>query len=645
MKQLHDLRGNGSRYFVYAMGVLFSCFSVFAPSGFAQQPASWAEIVGSISNDPNQTEAINKLLLEAQKEAGKGIIRRAYKLEDVGKNRTWLDGRSEALEDEIRETFALAMSDFAACNQLAQSLPLTAVAARITGDEAVIQFILDQLNETAGWSPLQRPGWTLYKPGNRLPEDGKDGNWLATGCGIRAIVTALEIMGDRIPSELQEKLKQLLQKEIASIADDWETKRPWFVSGNNAITNQWVLPTEGLVRACLYLGVEQNREAYELGVANLMQALSVHGPKGEFEEGVGYANFTVNSMLHAARAMAVVGDRRAMEHPFLKYFPTWLVHHIQPGRMTVNCFDAGNAQIPREHNGWRSLLSLLVFTLQSEAANWALIEQFDGPSEDLPGILCSGISATIPKTPPNLYAAYERAAMVVWRDSWKDDATGVWVRGGHELDQHDHQDRGHINFIARGKPVLIEAGTPSYSNPDMGVHYASGAGHNVLQIGTYFPKRPYPIQSQGLYEGWQKAGCVASIQVEQLNSQGGHVIVDGSACYDGVDTWRREVKWTSAGIKITDRIKLAAGKLETILFRWHLGTATEVEISIPGSSVNVNWIDASAQFAANHPLVIRQYKAPDATVTSKEDHQHTCLEVLSQNKVQELTVTAEWTSH
>ncbi|MFV2069411.1 MAG: hypothetical protein ACC645_20805 [Pirellulales bacterium] len=34
-----------------------------------------------------------------------------------------------------------------------------------------------------------------------------------------------------------------------------------------------------------------------------------------------------------------------------------------------------------------------------------------------------------------------------------------------------------VNYIAAGKPILIEAGTPSYSNPDMGVHYASGAGH------------------------------------------------------------------------------------------------------------------------------------------------------------------------
>src|SRR5690606_7346869 len=123
----------------------------------------------------------------------------------------------------------------------------------------------------------------------------------------------------------------------------WETKRPWFVRGENPITNQWVLPTEGLVTACLVVGKDRFPDAYELGVANLLKALDAHGPDGEFEEGVGYASFTVTSMLHAAHIMAVHGDRRALERPFLARFPTWLVHHLQPGDMLINCFDAGPA--------------------------------------------------------------------------------------------------------------------------------------------------------------------------------------------------------------------------------------------------------------------------------------------------------------
>ena len=199
-------------------------------------------------------------MADAREAADLPIVRRAHTLEDVGKNRTWLDGRANALEDEIRETFALAMSDFAACNLLATELPLLAAAYRMTGEAVFRDRVMAQLRESADWTPLQRPGWTLYSPGHRLPSDGKDGNWLATGCGVRAIADTLELLpAGTVDDALVKRLHALLEGEVAGVVDDWETRRPWFVRGNNPITNQWVLPTEGLVRACLLLGVDAHR--------------------------------------------------------------------------------------------------------------------------------------------------------------------------------------------------------------------------------------------------------------------------------------------------------------------------------------------------------------------------------------------------
>lgn len=618
------------------------CF-IFSTGVFAgaQESAGsvsdWSTLIDRLAADSTLEQEVQTLIEEAEAEVKKGIVQRAHTLDEVGKNRTWLDGRANVLEDEIRETFALAMSDYAACNLLARTLPMIAAAWRLTGNEEFKAHLVAQLEEASGWSPLQRPGWTLYKPGNRLPADGKDGNWLATGCGVRAIVTTLDIMGDDVDSALREELQGLLETEIESIVDDWESKRPWFVRSNNAVTNQWVLPTEGLVRACLHLGIDKHREAYELGVKNLLQALSVHGKHGEFEEGIGYANFTLTSMLHAARAMAVEGDRRAVDHPFLARFPTWAVHHIQPGRMTVNCFDAGNAKIARDNAHWRSLLALLVFAEQSEVANWALWEQFDGPTNELIGLLSRMVSRKIERIPPPLFAAYERAPMVVWRDSWRDDATGVWVRGGHELDQHDHQDRGHVNFIARGKPILIEAGTPSYSNPDMGVHYASGAGHNVLQIGTFFPERPYPPQSRADYDGWQKAGGIAPITVHRLDGDGGSVWVEAGDCYEATEKWLRHVEWHTEELIVRDEVVLKSDREEVVLFRWHLGTDVNLDIVRDAEEIAAEWTDARLCFRADRPVEVRQYKAPDSTVTSQQDHMHTCLEVTTREKENRLS--------
>jgi len=586
--------------------------------GTEGQPVkSWAEWVDRAAKDERLAGARAEFLTRAREVAALPIVRRVYRLEDVGQHRTWLDGRSNALGPETKEKFALAMSDFAACNTLASEMPLLAAAYRMTGEEAFRARVLAQLAEAASWSPLQRPGWTCYAPENRLPADGKDGNWLATGTGVRGIADALEIMPPgTIPPPLRARLEALLEGEIAGVVDDWQVKRPWFVSSDNPITNQWMLPTEGLVRACLVLGVDKHRAAYETGVRNFLRALQAHGRAGEFEEGVGYADFTVTSMLHTAHAMAVAGDRRALEQPFLRHFPTWLVSHLQPGDMLINCFDAGPAT---GHERLRPLLSLLAVCTGSDVARWALASLADGPAVDIPGLLARGSANLGASAAPPLFAAYERAARVNWRDSWDPAATGVWVRGGHRLDQHDHCDRGHVNLILHGRPVLIEAGTPSYDNPRMYSHYHAGVGHNVLQVGEDLPEtRPAPIT------------------VRRLNAKGGKVVVNPTACYKGVERWLREVEWSADWLAVTDTVALAKGREDTILFRWHLGTTQPVSVTGAGGKFEVTWEGVRLTLEASSPITVSQEMLPDNTLPpvpggTAEPH-HTCLVVRSEGK-------------
>jgi hypothetical protein len=606
---------------------------------------SWGALLDLSAKNPETAEARAQFLSHARELAAEPIIRRATRLEDVGQNRTWLDGRSRALEDEIRETFALAMSDFAACRTLSDELPVLAAAYRLTNDKAFLERAIAQLAEMVSWKPLQRPGWTLYSPGHRLPPDGKDGNWLATGCGVRAIGDTLDILPEgAIGKSLQERIVELLEGEIAGVRDDWETRRPWFVSSNNPITNQWMLPTEGLVRACLILGVDENKEAYDLGVKNLLMSMDAHGRQGEFEEGFGYASFTMTSMLHTAHAMAVAGDRRAIEHPFLRNFPTWLVHHFQPGDYVINCFDAGGSFGASKSS--QSLLALFAVCTGSPVARWALEHQLGGPSNDLSGLASRGLGPVDKDAAPPLFASYERATRVNWSSSWDSDATGVWVRGGHELDQHDHQDRGHVNFISRGRPILIEAGTPSYDHSLMMTHYSTGVGHNVLQLGTEFPVETADAGKHFWLPGWQKRGGVAPISVARLDASGGEVTVDGSSCYDGLGRWLRRVKWGVGDLEVEDEVSLreGAGK-EVILFRWHLGAEEEVSIAGEGMEYTVTWGDARVSITADVPLVVSQTPMPDHTLAGhdgSEDpaNKHQCVVVQSKDPVSALRLNA-----
>ena len=580
-----------------------------------ESTAIWAVLLDAVRNNSTLATDRDKLISNARRIAKLPIVKRVYKYEDVGKFRTWRDGRAVPLAGSPRQLwFALAMSDYGTSQTINKELPLLAVAFRLTGEDIFRQRIIRQLEEVVSWSPLQRPGWTLYAPSNRpVPADFNDGNWLATGMGVRALADTLEIMPpDSLPAQLIEKLHALLRKEIAAICDDWRTKRSWFIRLNNPRTNQWVLPTEGLIRACLVLGKEKHRNEYELGVRNLLTALNSQGPKGEFYEGIGYANFTVQSMLHAAHAMAVVGDMRGLDHPFLRHFPTWMAHHLQPSRLRINCFDSGGAKTPVTDAGFRGLLSLFVVLKGDPVARWTLENQFSGPSDDFVGLLSQATKGK--SQDPGLFAYYASATRVNWRDAWEDDATGVWVRGGHRLDGHDHFDRGHVNFIFRGKPILIEAGTPSYDNPRIHKLYSTVIGHNVLDVpGSAAEKTPAPVT------------------VHRLDAVGGDVSVDPSAGYAALKRWERKTTWNAKRLDVVDEVVFLPDTPGSGVFRWHLGTQSNVTIDGADTKFVVAWKDAEISLESSVPIGVTSEMLPDNTVNLGvkvgPDYLHRCIVV------------------
>lgn len=588
------------------------------------EPAlSWGELVDSLKSE-HSAKARDAMIERARYFVDLGIVKRVYKYEDVGKkDRSSLDGRAVPLEPEIQQTFALAMASSNANATASAELPALAAAYRLTGEQAFKDRTIAQLEEMTTWSPLQLPGWTLYARGHRLPPDGKDGNWLGTGWGVRAIADTFEIMpAGSIPDDLRSRLNNLLAREIDSIADDWKVKRPWFVRGNNAITNQWVLPTEGLVRACLVLGKDKHKDAYELGVRNLMAALDSHGKAGEFEEGIAYANMTVQSFLSAAHHMAIEGDRRAIDHPFLRSFPLWAVHHLQPGNTIINSFDCTLGQAV---SGFlKPMLSMFVICSADSTAAWGMGQV--GPcSYTLPVAVAEARLQQLKASEPPLFASYERAARVNWRDSWKSDASGVWVRGGHQLDQHDHQDRGHVNYVHKGKPILIEDGTPVYSEPDI-KRVQSCEGHNVLQIGDAPAKKG-----------------IAPITVSRLDAQGGDVTVEPTACYEGARKWTRRVIWSSDDLEVRDEVVLEADKQEVVTLRWHLATAESVTITGETGKHTLARPDARMTIESDTPLDVTQRTEPQYTLGYDAGKgpasSHTCVVVRSRGKVGSLKLT------
>ena len=82
---------------------------LFCESGDKLSQRSWAELLDATANKPALAPSRENIINQARNILQQPIVRRVYKLSDIGKYRTALDGRANALGPEIAEFFALAI--------------------------------------------------------------------------------------------------------------------------------------------------------------------------------------------------------------------------------------------------------------------------------------------------------------------------------------------------------------------------------------------------------------------------------------------------------------------------------------------------------------------------------------------------------
>ncbi|MDP0497774.1 MAG: heparinase II/III family protein [Verrucomicrobiota bacterium JB024] len=573
--------------------------------------------------EPATDEARAGLIEEARRIVDSGIVRRAYSEEELSQVRVSgnLSSASTVADPVIREQFLLASSDSQAGSVVAVEMPKVAAAYVLTQDPAFLAYLTEQLEEMTTWEPFQRPGWTLRSKsarGETLSERG-DGVWLATGWDIRAVADTLEILPPHsLSPELRAKLDARIENSMTRILADFEEGVPWYVQSRKVMSNQWVVPVEGLIRATVFLGRDQYPEAYEQGVQWMLESLDAMGDEGEFSEGLSYASITVRGMISAARAAHVAGDSRLYEHPFMRKTGTWFAHHAQPGGFVVNDFDAFNT----DRHGFKVygdvLSKIAVFTGNSDAY-WA-VQAFDMNTSSLDAILAAAaFGSDLPAAP--LWANYPVGTRLNWRSSWDDDATGVWIRGGGASDYHDHPDRGHVNFIIGETPLLIEAGRPPYGSPVEKI--ATGLkGHNVLQIGANLPADPKPYRR------------VAPITVNEIGPDGGDVTVDASACYPHAERWVRRVIWDTEEMEIVDEVVLS--QPEMVVFYWNTGTPAGAPQHLDDDTAQAGPV--RLEFEPDAPIEILFESVPDATLHRREVGEHVCVQTRTREPVTSFTL-------
>jgi len=324
-----------------------------------------------------------------------------------------------------------------------------------------------------------------------------------------------------------------------------------------------------------------------------------------------------------ARATARAGDNRLLSHSFLQKFPTWLVHHFQPGGFLINAFDSpgsSRGNLSRDQN----LLATAAIVTGSPHALWGLRTRA-GFGDTLDAILAANMPASLASAPP-LFASYAKATRLNWRSSWDDEtATGFWLRGGHATDFHDHADRGHVNFIIGKRALLFEAGTHNYAVTNNITHMRSVAGHNVLQVGDMTPDQLAPKHR------------VAPISLERMDNSGGAASVDVSACYEAVKKWKRRVEWNRNSVTIEDEVELK--QPDIVQFRWHLGVPIDAPHRIRAGRITAG--DVLVSYAADQSVIGVIESMPDATLVYDKVAEHACVVLRTEHRVERLKLKTQ----
>jgi hypothetical protein len=669
------LRPTFRNYLVCSL-VILGCSTTRVPASPPVNQTSFPSRIDALRDQLSSPE-IAAILNRANLVATSPVLVRARSIEHMATaarpgsagERT-VDTRNKA--DGIRgrrpadaEQFALACSDMSASRVMLEELPLLAAASRLVSEKPIREHLRRQLREIVKWTPFQRPGWTLGARQNALPPSG-DGVWLATGTLLQTLALTLDILPPcEIPADLLAAIRQRMAEEITLTVNDWKAAIPWYVKREASGSNQWIVPASGMVIGAAALGREQFPEAWELGVNSLRRSLSLASEDGSLNEGYAYATgWSGFSFLLANHFMNAAGDTTFNRMPFFQNFPGWVALRFQPGGNSVNSFDnfggqrgnppadeltnlaavAGNPLLTRlvhEETGGRfrsnffGLLACGELALAGNASNPA-------PQSPLAELPSSGL--------------FQRSHMFIWRQSWSPAASGFWIRGGDVHDMHNHQDRGHVNLIVSGTPVLIESGTPGYASKRKRPDYDSTFGHNVLTLdGNPFPP-PAP----------------APITVARQDADGGDLSVNLQKVYPMLSIASRRAIWTTKTLQVTDTIATPDGAAAVSPdWRWHLASAeparieplapNHYRIKIPsGRIVFPAWIGAwsdpdrprpqgddifetaaiAIEITADAPVSVEATTHPDHTLKFRRtENPHTTLIVRSPNPVGQLSVT------
>jgi hypothetical protein len=595
-------------------------------------PSVWDSIFAAARSDPSIRKALFDLVAgaDATMKVDRSWYQRPTRFEEIPVSQVdpiaLVSGRN-------RDVRALAMNDCRQADFLRSKVLGLAVAARYSSDPGQLAKVISILEAVTEWQPFQRAGWSLGDASRTMPEGG-DGVNMATAWGIHGVIDILEVLGDRAPDALRASLRQRLRAEIVAIVDSWTARRPWYVQSDAAMSNQWIDPSAALVRACLYLGDPSLADEYELGVRNVSKAIGMSASDGAFLEGITYAQMSFGPLFQAILAMKDAGDRRFDGHPFVGSAWKWFIHQMMPCGALVNCSDSHMSRLPE----WAERvpldgLAMAALASGSDEALQTVRALFPDVPASVAGFRLAMAKSLPCRVPDDVkpWAYFPSQQIVCWREALNSPTNhgmelGIWIKGGSTLCRsHAHRDQGQVSVYRGCNAMLLDCGTPDYSDPEYERRYAGVAGHGIMQL--------EPVEPFG-------QAVDAPITVRRIDSNGGLVEIDLAKTYEHISEYKRSVEWQRDRVTIVDRLtRSVPTPRQTEIFRFHVGCPDSVQISGAGNSRVVRFDDVSWRIQCSQEFQLTKVDWPDRV---SQGQVHRVFSIVIAEPIVSVELTSEW---
>ncbi|MBD3183141.1 hypothetical protein GF312_12675 [Candidatus Poribacteria bacterium] len=200
--------------------------------------------------------------------------------------------------------------------------------------------------------------------------------------------------------------------------------------------------------------------------------------EGAFYESVNYTNYALSEyLLYRLAWVNTFPDSSPPRIDLLDKAGGFFLHTCYPtsdGLLSVNFGDSGV-----ESDGSRTISMLLANGYDNEQYRWYLERTHPDLRDPVALVYCEPeAEVSSPKDWPRS-VIYTDIGWGSMRSSWEDDATFLAVKSGFTWN-HAHADAGSFILLHKGKPLIIDSGSCSYSRPEYTRYYCQSQAHNVI---------------------------------------------------------------------------------------------------------------------------------------------------------------------